>query len=494
MTTPNETPGPQARPDAGSAAPAGADVGHGPLGSPADPPSEPLEAGWQPGIERYSPEPEPRIDWTRPARDGMAVTTFLASGTSPATAGASPASPSSRSGGGEAHGGGLAHGGGIGAILAACLASAVIASGGTFLALDAVGALDRPATPLPSAASANQAGAGANQAGASAPVVITESSAVIQAAARVGPAVVVITTTAAAAASPDPLGGQQSGIGSGFIYQADGWILTNKHVVSGSGGLTVKLQDGRTFDGSIYGIDTLTDLAIVKIPASDLPTAPLGDSNALQVGQLTIAIGSPLGMYSNSVTSGILSARGRTIEVDGGQLNDLLQTDAAINPGNSGGPLLDAGGRVIGINTAIASSAEGIGFAIPVDLAKPIMAQAVAGKELARPYIGVRFQTIDYALQQQEGLSVRNGAWLSSGQDASGQTLPAIVPDGPAAKAGLRAGDVVTSVDGEALDGDHPLDTVVSEHEPGTMVTLEVIRGGRTIQVKVTLGTRPAGL
>src|SRR4029077_14398330 len=130
--------------------------------------------------------------------------------------------------------------------------------------------------------------------------------------------------------------------------------------------LKVQLKDGREFTGKIYGIDTLTDLAIVKIDATDLPTAPIGDSSTLKVGQTTIAIGSPLGTYTNTVTSGILSATGRSIDVDSGRVNNLLQTDAAINPGNSGGPLLDAGGNVIGINTAIAANANGIGFAIPI--------------------------------------------------------------------------------------------------------------------------------
>ena len=467
MTTPSDDATHDGRPD--EAAVAG--------GSSPEATTEPIPA-WHAPADRYSPEPEPRIDWARPANgERHADPAYVVE-----SANVDRSSPTD-----ERRPVGRLGMAGAGTVLAACLVSAVLASGGTFLALDAAGTFDRTSeTPLASPTPS------VGQAASTRPVAVDESSAIIDVAAKVGPAVVVITTTAA---SPtDPLSIPEEGVGSGFIYEPNGWILTNKHVVSGSDKLTVKLEDGRTYTGRIYGIDTLTDLAIVKIEASGLPTAALGDSNALKVGQLTIAIGSPLGTYSNSVTSGILSARGRTIQVDGGQINNLLQTDAAINPGNSGGPLLDGAGDVIGINTAIASSAEGIGFAIPIDIAKPIMRQAVAGKTLARPYIGVRFQTIDYELQQQRKLAVRDGAYISDGQDSSGQPVPAVVTGGPAAKAGIQAGDIVVRIDGEQLDGDHPLDTVVSQYEPGTVVTLDVLRGGKTLTIPVTLGTRPAGL
>jgi S1-C subfamily serine protease len=292
----------------------------------------------------------------------------------------------------------------------------------------------------------------------------------------------------------DPLGIPDTGVGSGIIYDANGWILTNRHVVAGSDKLIVELQDGRQLEGTIYGIDTLTDLAIVKVDATGLPTAALGDSDALKVGQLTIAIGSPLGTYSNSVTSGILSAKGRTIDVEGGRLDNLLQTDTAINPGNSGGPLLDASGAVIGINTAIASSAEGIGFAIPINLAKPIMSQAVAGQSLARPYIGVRYQPIDLQLAQEKNLSVHDGALVDDAQAADGSTQPAIVPDGPADKAGLQKGDIITAVNGIKIDSEHPLNAVVSQFSPGQVVTLSILRDGTTRDLQLTLGTRPADL
>ena len=268
---------------------------------------------------------------------------------------------------------------GIGSILAVSLLSAVLAAGGTVLVLGATGALDRGGAFIPTT------GQGSNV-GTLKPVTIDESSATIDVAAKVSPAVVRITV---GGTTPDASGViPETGVGSGVIYDSNGWILTNHHVVSTSETVQVELKDGRIFTGTVYGIDTLTDLAIVKVDATDLPAAALGDSDALKVGQLVVAIGSPLGTYSNSVTSGIVSAKGRSIETDSENLNNLIQTDAAINPGNSGGPLLDANGAIVGINTAIATNSNGIGFAIPIDIARPIMEQAVAGEPLSRPYLG----------------------------------------------------------------------------------------------------------
>ena len=186
------------------------------------------------------------------------------------------------------------------------------------------------------------------------------------------------------------------------------------------------LKDGRSFDASVYGVDTLTDLAIVKVDATGLPTAAIGDSSTVQVGQQAFAIGSPLGTFTDSVTSGIISALGRTIPVEGGTiLDNLIQTDTAINPGNSGGPLLDPSGKVIGINTAGATGSQGIGFAIPIDIARPLLAQASAGQPLARPYLGIRFETIDPTVKQANNLPVDNGAWIptaaAASQDNGGQ-------------------------------------------------------------------------
>ena len=281
------------------------------------------------------------------------------------------------------------------------------------------------------------------------------------------------------------------------------------------------LKDGRSFDASVYGVDTLTDLAIVKVDATGLPTAAIGDSSTVQVGQQAFAIGSPLGTFTDSVTSGIISALGRTIPVEGGTiLDNLIQTDTAINPGNSGGPLLDPSGKVIGINTAGATGSQGIGFAIPIDIARPLLAQASAGQPLARPYLGIRFETIDPTVKQANNLPVDNGAWIPSaaavsqdnggrcqggqggqgGFDPNGQggtgAVPqagdSIVPGGPADQAGLQAGDIITAIDGTALDATHPLDLVTSQHAPGDSIKVDVLRNGQTVHLTVVLGTRPA--
>ncbi len=370
---------------------------------------------------------------------------------------------------------------GLGTVLGASVLAAVLASGGTFVALGATGALNRPTavstTPAGSTTSSSQ------------PVNMDENSAVTAVAQKVGPAVVQITSSSQS--NNGFVGGDipDTGVGSGIIYDPSGWILTNRHVVAGSDKLVVKLKDGRQFDGRIYGIDSLTDLAIVKIDVSGLPAATLGDSDELKVGQLVVAIGSPLGTFTNSVTSGIVSAKGRQIQVQGGTLSNLIQTDAAINPGNSGGPLIDAAGNVIGINTAVAQSANGIGFAIPSNIAKPITQQALHGQKLTRPYVGVRFVTIDAEVAKEHSLSVTQGALIDGGD---GQ--PAIVSGGPADKAGLKSGDVIVGVNGQPIDDEHPLDAVLSQFAPGDSVTFDIVRGGAHQSVKLTLETRPADL
>jgi S1-C subfamily serine protease len=413
----------------------------------------------------YSPTPEPWPAWSRPeappVRDPVARPAVVPVETQRRTPG-------------------------IGTVVLASLISATLASGGTFLALDAAGVLDRTAAP---SSVGNGSTVGTNQS-----VKLSESSAIIAAAAKVGPAVVRIVV---AGTDTSAIGGViPEGVGSGVIYDSRGWILTNRHVVKDSSSLVVELKDGREFPGRVYGIDTLTDLAIVKIETTDLPTAPIGDSGELQVGQLTIAIGSPLGTYSNTVTSGIVSATGRRIQVqDGTVITNLIQTDAAINPGNSGGPLIDSIGNVIGINTAVALDSNGIGFAIPINIARPIMQQALAGAELARPYIGIKFMPIDAQLAIDLKLPVSAGAFvkvLDGDNQPTGEL--AVIANGPGAQAGIVEGDVITAIEGVTIDTEHPLDAVLSQFAPGQTVTLAIIRGNNRTLVSVMLGTRPANL
>ncbi|HTS15415.1 MAG TPA: trypsin-like peptidase domain-containing protein [Candidatus Sulfotelmatobacter sp.] len=380
-------------------------------------------------------------------------------------------------------------------VLVAFLA-ALLASGGTYLLVRGT------ATPTAAPVAAASNGTGGSQT----TVNVTEESAITKAAAAVDKAVVTITSSQGNPA--DVLSGQSvTGVGSGILYDAAGWIITNRHVVCGATDLKVTLLDGRSFQGTVYGTDTLTDLAIVKISGTNLPTAPFGDSSNLQPGQLAVAIGSPLGDYTNSVTAGVVSGSGRDIQVSddcsNGQtltIHHLIQTDAAINPGNSGGALVDSDGQVIGINTAVAGQAQGIGFAIPVDLAKPIMQQAVAGQQLARPYLGVIYQQVTPALEQAQKLPIDYGAWLSTtgvetttGPAPSGSTS-AIVAGSPADQAGLKDGDIITAVDGQRVDAAHTLDDVLITHQPGTTVTISVLRNGQMLDLQLKLGTRPAGL
>jgi S1-C subfamily serine protease len=438
-----------------------------------------LEHPADPETVAYTPEPEHRPEWARSAWLDPAPAELAPQPvpTEPVPTQPVPAAPVTVE----------PRRAGLGSVVAASILSAVLASGGTVMLLQSTGALVRPAAPGTSTAGNVPSGG---------TVVIDDASAVVNAAAKVSPAVVRITATGV---STDGLGGTlpETGVGSGVIYDADGWILTNRHVVTTSGRtiaseLTVELKDGTEYKGTVYGIDTLTDLAIVKVDGTSLPAAPMGASSDIKVGQLAIAIGSPLGTYTSTVTTGIISATGRSVDIDATtRLTNLIQTDAAINPGNSGGPLLDATGAVIGINTAVERDSTGIGFAIPIDIARPIMAQALAGEPLARPYIGIRFLPIDAKLQKSKSLPVANGALIGPAQDTDGSSLPGVTPDSPAAAAGLQEGDIITRMESTTIDAEHPLEATLTSYQPGQTVTLTVLRGSETLQVKVTLGTRP---
>jgi S1-C subfamily serine protease len=281
---------------------------------------------------------------------------------------------------------------------------------------------------------------------------------------KVGPAVVRIDATTVRHSSPqafnDPFfkeffGNAQSpppqsvrqGVGSGFIMTANGEIVTNAHVISGADEVTVTLKDGRTFKGKVMGEDPLTDVAVVKIQAQNLPTVKLGDSNQLKPGEWAIAIGNPLGL-DNTVTEGIISATGRT----GGQVGapdkrvDFIQTDAAINPGNSGGPLLNAQGEVVGVNTAIIQDAQGIGFAIPINTVQRISQQLVAKGTVQHPYLGLQMVTLTPQVKQRINDAANGDLKVN---DNNGILVARVTPDSPAERSGLKVGDVIQSVDGQ---------------------------------------------
>jgi S1-C subfamily serine protease len=380
---------------------------------------------------------------------------------------------------------------GLAALLFVALAGGALGAGGMYAALTFDGRL--VAVPVTDGQPTATPAALAPSGSVPSPRPI-DPSAVSRVAETVSPAVV--TITALAGESTDPFALPETGVGSGVIFDATGWILTNRHVVADATTLRVRLQDGRQVSGRVYGVDTLTDLAIVKIDGTDLPAAAIGDSSLLKPGQLAIAIGSPLGTFTNSVTSGVISALGRNnvpvtdpVTGDLRTLNNLIQTDAAINPGNSGGPLVNEHGEIIGINTAVATEAQGIGFAIPVNIAKPLMRQAVAGQPLQRPWIGISYVPIDRNVANEEDLPIDYGVLI-----AASPTQPAVIEGSPAEEAGLQAGDIVTAINGRRIDASNGLDDVLSQYEPGVQLSLMVLRDGESLTLTLTLGVRPANL
>ncbi len=289
---------------------------------------------------------------------------------------------------------------------------------------------------------------------------------------------------------------QQVGGGSGFIISPDGLILTNKHVVANkNASYTVLLNNGKTYKATVLARDPNQDLAVLKIDATGLPTVTLGDSSGLQLGQTAIAIGNALGQFSNTVSVGVVSGLARTVTaaspVTGAQetLTGVIQTDAAINPGNSGGPLVDLRGQVIGIDTAVASNAQNIGFAIPINQAKSAIRSVEATGQIKAPYLGVRYEPVDAALAAADKLPITYGALIASGQ----RSLAAVLPNSPAAKAGLKAGDIIESVNGTQVNAQNDLGNLIDQYNVGDTVTLVVDRKGQTLTVHATLAERPAG-
>lgn len=279
----------------------------------------------------------------------------------------------------------------------------------------------------------------------------------------------------------------QRGLGSGFIVSSDGLILTNAHVVDGSDNVKVTLKDGRTFAGKVMGTDRLTDLAVIKIEAQNLPAVTFADSDLLQPGEWAIAIGNPLGL-DNTVTTGIVSATGRS----GAQVGvadkrvSFIQTDAAINPGNSGGPLLNAKGEVIGVNTAIIQNAQGIGFAIPVNTARNIAEQLIADGKVDHPYLGIQMAGITPELKQQ----LKSELNLAVNAD-QGVLIVDVVPNSPADASGLQSGDVIQKIEGKTITQADEVQQAVEETTAGDQLALNILRDGQSQKLDVEVGVLP---
>ncbi len=283
---------------------------------------------------------------------------------------------------------------------------------------------------------------------------------------------------------------QEIGSGSGFIVSADGVVITNRHVVADeSAEYTVVTNKGDRHAAKVLARDPVNDLAVLKIEGSNFPTLNLGTSANLKPGQDVIAIGNALGEFSNTVSTGVISGLARSIDAYGGgmgseRLIGLIQTDASINPGNSGGPLLDSNGNVIGINVAVAQGAQGIGFAIPIDQVKATIDSVQKNGRLVRPWLGVRYVIITPESAKENKLAKDYGALVIKGDKAN---EPAIITDSPAAKAGLKEGDIILEVNDQKITKDNPLATIISRSKPGDKLTLKVFRDNKEVTITVTL-------
>jgi Do/DeqQ family serine protease len=336
-------------------------------------------------------------------------------------------------------------------------------------------------------------------------IINNKTSFVADAVDRVGPAVVRLDTESTVQARvpnnlddpffrqffgnqfPDmPRERQQRGQGSGFIVDNTGVILTNAHVVSGADKVTVTLKDGRKFTGIVKGMDEPSDLAVVKIEGENLPVAPLGNSEAVKVGDWAIAVGNPLGL-DNTVTLGIVSTLNRSSAEAGipDKRIDFIQTDAAINPGNSGGPLLNQNGEVIGINTAIRADGQGIGFAIPIDKAKSIQDRLARGEKIAHPYLGIRMITLNPETAKEINKDPNASITLP---EINGVLVMQVVPDSPAAQGGMRRGDVITAIDGKSINTAESLQSAVENTEIGKPIKIQIQRGGQTQELSIAPG------
>ncbi len=329
--------------------------------------------------------------------------------------------------------------------------------------------------------------AATNSLTASKQVTVQEQSAIIDLAKKVSPSVVSITSSTT---TTDLFGQTQTGqgAGTGIIVTSDGLILTNKHVVSEGSNFTVITSDGKQYkNASILAKDPTNDIAFVKIDAKGLKVAELGDSSKVEVGQTVVAIGNALGQFQNSVTSGIISGRRQSITAGAGgeseSLSNLLQTDAAINPGNSGGPLVNIAGQVIGINTAIAGEgAQNIGFAIPINDAKNDISAVESQGKITRAFLGVRYVMLTKDIAAQLKINTDSGAYVQGSS-----SNPGVVAGGPADKAGLKDGDIITKVNDKSVDGNNGLASVIGQFKDGDKVKITYTRNGKTQGTTATL-------
>ncbi|MDI6710232.1 MAG: trypsin-like peptidase domain-containing protein [Bacillota bacterium] len=274
---------------------------------------------------------------------------------------------------------------------------------------------------------------------------------------------------------------EEHGMGSGFIFSPDGYILTNEHVIQGATDVTVTLAGSRKpLPAKVIGADHDLDLAVVKIDGHGLPTLKIGDSNRTRVGDLVIAIGNPYGL-DHTVTTGVISAKGRPITIEDRYYDNLLQTDASINPGNSGGPLLNMQGEVIGVNTAVNTQAQGIGFAIPTSTIRPVLDELIRTGKITHPWLGVQMQELTPEVAQYAGLP-----------DTQGVLVIAVVPHSPAARAGIKPGDILLTLDGNKISGPQHLGNLVRSRKAGDKAKIVIRRDGRDITVQATLERRPS--
>ncbi len=307
---------------------------------------------------------------------------------------------------------------------------------------------------------------------------------VTQAVQKVGPAVVTVVGTIPGQSSFFGQTADQTVSGSGFFISDQGYIITNNHVVEGTNSINVVLSNGTTEKATIVGTDQYNDVAVLKADGTVPAIAALGNSDVLRPGETAIAIGSPLGDFKNTVTEGVISATGRSIDTGNGyQMEGLLQTDAAINPGNSGGPLVNLAGQVVGVNTLIVRSsgsgavAEGLGFAIPINTAQAVASQIIQKGYVSHPYMGIAYQPIAPDIASTYNLPVQWGAYVTRVSASS-----------PASQAGLQQGDIITKIGDIAIDENHSYLNTLYAYKPGDTVAVSVIRSGQTIQLQITLG------